>query len=142
MKEEKRQWKKKERKGNIKVCGQDPSEAQTAKDITKTPTNMIWRFRFCFSFGPFIKNVISPLSSPPSPTTIFIHISIQYHIRKAFQLSFFLKMCVHGRWKVYVSVSNTVSHIGDDPTSLTLRRRNSIIEWCEIRSLRLRDGYR
>lgn len=33
--------KKKERKGNIKVCGQDPSEAETAKDITKTPTNMI-----------------------------------------------------------------------------------------------------
>lgn len=36
---------------------------------------------------------------------------------QAFIFLFFLKMCVHGRWKVYVTVSNTVAHIADDPTS-------------------------
>lgn len=37
-----------------------------------------------------------------------------------------MRMCVHGRWKVYVSVSATVAHIGDGPTSSCREREREI----------------
>lgn len=101
-----------------------PVRGTNSQRHPKTPTNMIWRFRFCFPFGPFIKNLISCYTS--------------YYMQVFSIFLFFLKcvyVCVHGRWKVYVSVCNTVSHIEEGPASLTFIIAKIIVWWTYIQSL-------
>ena len=79
------QWKRKKEKENIKASGQDPSEAQRAKAIQRPPTNMIWRFRFCFSFG----HPSFSISSFSLTHSLYIT-----YYTQVFKYIFFLNVCV------------------------------------------------